>query len=124
MKSLSQIASRTTTDVSQAAVAAGKVEVGYVANQTIVRILKKHVKPTSMVGHMVAAQLETPLGQAAVGILAAQALKELRGQDPKVAMVADAMTFSATQELIRSFDVDGLVEELLAGVGSVAEAQA
>lgn len=120
MNSIGKIASRTGTDVKQAVVAAGKVEVGYVANQTLVRLLKKHIKPSGVMGHMVASQLDTALGQAVVGIVAAQAIKELKGSEPKVAMLADAMTFSASQELIRSFDFDGLIEELLSSVGGAA----
>ena len=116
---MTKIVSRTVTDVKDSTIAAAKIEAGHIANKQLVGLIKKQIKPNGPMSFMAASALSSELGEAAVGIVAAQALKELRGEDPRVLQLADAMTFAAMQDLIRSFDINGLIDGLLSGTPEV-----
>lgn len=116
---MTKIVSRTVTDVKDSTVAAAKIEAGHIANKQLVSLIKKQIKPNGPMAFMVHSGLSSELGQAAVGIAAAQALKELRGEDPRVVQLADAMSLAAMQDLIRSFDINGLIDGLLSGTPEV-----
>ncbi len=120
---MTKIVSRTVADVKDSTIAAAKIEAGHIANKQLVALIKKQVKPTGPMGFMAQSALGSELGEAVVGVVAAQALKELRGEDPRVVQLADAMTFAAMQDLIRSFDINGMIDDLLAGAPAAPAAE-
>lgn len=119
---MTSILTRTAGDVKTSAVAAAKIEAGHVAIEQLAKLVKKGFKPTSPASFMIAQQLDTQLGKSLLGVAAAQAIKELKGTDPRFVKMADAMTFAATQDLLRSFDVNGLLDKLIEGEAGAAAA--
>ena len=97
---MTKVISRTVTDVKDSTIAAAKIEAGHIANKQLVALIKKQVKPTGPMGFMAQSALGSELGEAVVGVVAAQALKELRGEDPRVIQLADAMTFTGAVPIV------------------------
>ena len=94
-------------DNIKSATAAGKLEVGHVANEQLVRILGKRL-PTKY-----APLLETPFGALAVANATMYVAQAVQPGNQTLASVSQAMVVDAYQQILKLIDLPGLVNELL-----------
>ncbi len=89
---------------------AAKLEVG----NTAANILTNKIK--GQMPLMVQGYAEHPLFKVAVGNAAASAISHFAPKNEKANLVGDAMIAASMQQLVQSFDVPALIEELVGGV--------
>ena len=94
-------------DNIKSATAAGKLEVGHVANEQLVRILGKRLPKKY------APLLETPFGALAVANATMYVAQAVQPGNQTLASVSQAMVVDAYQQILKLIDLPGLVNELL-----------
>ena len=94
-------------DNIKSATAAGKLEVGHVANEQLVRILGKRLPKKY------APLLETPFGALAVANATMYVAQAVQPGNQTLASVSQAMVVDAYQQILKLVDLPGLVNELL-----------
>lgn len=90
-----------------AAASAAYLEAGRIANNKLTGLASKHL-PLMMRGYA-----DTALGRLLIANAAMVAAAQLRPQDQTLAKLAGAMTTSAYQEVIRSIDIEGMIDSLM-----------
>ena len=82
-----------------------------VNNKLVATLRKKKVGPAIVRGYY-----DEPMVQALIANAAAAALRHFMPSNDKAIVVADAMTLAAMDELMASFDIQGLFDSLVGGV--------
>lgn len=90
-----------------AAASAAYMEAGRMANDKAATILSKKAPL------MVRGYVDTPLGKLLIANIAQLALEQLRPNDQRASKLAKAMQVQAYSELIRTFDIQGMLDEIL-----------
>jgi hypothetical protein len=91
--------------------AAALLTAGNIANTQLLRLAVK-AAPLMMKGY-----LDTTVGKIVVANAAAQTLLHFKAGDPKLEMLAEGMLADAYREAMASFDINGLIEQLLSDPG-------
>lgn len=107
MSSVSTTLSNTLAANKVLATSAAVLEAGYIANSQLSKLAAKKLPL------MVRGYAEEPIGKLVLANLVMMAVKQFRPDDKNLARLSDAMVGSAYQEFIRSFDIDGLLSELM-----------
>lgn len=94
-------------DNLKSATAAGKLEVGHVANEQLTRILAKRL-PSKY-----APLLETPFGALAMANATVYIAQAVQPNNQTLASVSQAMLVDAYQQVLALVDLPGLVNDLL-----------
>jgi hypothetical protein len=94
------------TNVEHAKVA-GFMEAGRIANNELTKRIAKRL-PLVARGYA-----DTPLARIVLANVAAFAASHFRPEDDNLSRLTEAMAVEAYQELIQTFDIEGLLEELL-----------
>lgn len=94
----------------EAAKSAAYMEAGRMANDKAAQVLSKKAPM------MVRGYVDTPVGKVVISNLAAMALEQLRPGDKRAATLAKAMQVQAYSELIRTVDLEGMLDEILNNV--------
>lgn len=95
------------TTNTAAVTTAAQLETGRVASKQLAKIVGKKLKPEH------AALLETPIGQAVLANGVILLGKSLYPDNDLLKKVSNAMLVSSLQELLQSFDIPGIIGELL-----------
>lgn len=103
LPTLQEMLTTNTTAVTTAA----QLETGRVASKQLAKIVGKKLKPEH------AALLETPIGQAVLANGVILLGKSLYPDNDLLKKVSNAMLVSSLQELLQSFDIPGIISELL-----------
>lgn len=98
-----------------AATSAAYMELGRLANNQAAKLLATRL-PLMARGYA-----DTPVGKLLIANLVAMAVGQFRPDDERMATLANAMTVQAYVELMQSFNVEALLDELLSAK-SVASA--
>lgn len=91
----------------EAAKSAAYMEAGRMANDKAAQVLSKKAPL------MVRGYVDTPVGKLVIANVAALALAQLRPNDRRAAKLTQAMQVQAYSELIRDFDIESLLDDLL-----------
>jgi hypothetical protein len=95
------------TKNSTLAKSAAFLEAGRIANAQATKLASKHLPL------MVRGYADTPAGRLVLANAAIYAANQFRPNDARLARLADAMAVSAYQELIQSFDVEKMINDML-----------
>lgn len=95
------------TTNTAAVTTAAQLETGRVASKQLAKIVGKKLKPEH------AALLETPISQAVLANGVILLGKSLYPDNDLLKKVSNAMLVSSLQELLQSFDIPGIIGELL-----------
>lgn len=106
----SSIATSLVAQNKEAAKLAAQLEVGSAATKIAVSQLKGNLPP------LIGLYADHPLFSIAVANAAATGIKHFAPSSKKANMLADAMVQSAMVEMIQSFEVGKMIEELISGV--------
>lgn len=91
----------------EAAKSAAYMEAGRMANDKAAQVLSKKAPL------MVRGYVDTPVGKLVIANVAALALAQLRPNDRRAAKLTQAMQVQAYTELIRDFDIETMLDDLL-----------
>lgn len=91
----------------EAAKSAAYMEAGRMANDKAAQVLSKKAPL------MVRGYVDTPVGKLVIANVAALALAQLRPNDRRAAKLTQAMQVQAYSELIRDFDIEAMLDDLL-----------
>ena len=95
-------------DVNKKAISsASYLEAGRLANNQLNKVVAKKL-PIMMRGYA-----DTAIGRMVMANLAQMALQQFRPNDQRVATLGQAMVTEAYGQMIREFDIEGMVAELL-----------
>lgn len=89
------------------ATSAAYMEAGRIANNQIAKALGKKL-PMMLRGYA-----DTCYGKLVISNIANIAIEKFRPEDVKLQSLSKAMMVQAYQEVLREFDIEGLIEELL-----------
>ncbi|MNL45555.1 hypothetical protein D3C87_1682120 [compost metagenome] len=121
--SVGSIASKALTDNKQLMASAAVFETGRIANKKLTDLLSKQLPPplNMLVG--------TPIGQLIVANLVKIAAEQVRPGDDLVERLTNGMIVSSYTELFQSFNIEGVIDDLLgdkavkAALGKQAKAE-
>ena len=91
----------------QAAASAAIFEAGRIANNKASQLLSKKVPM------MVRGYVETPIGKLAIANAVKMAVDQFKPDNELAIRLANGMVVAAYQELIQSFDIEGMLDELM-----------
>ena len=94
----------------EAAVISAKMRAGKMINERLVAIVEPRL-PLVVKGYA-----RTELGQAVIANIAAGAIIKYMPTNEKALLVADAMIIGSADSFIGSFDFEGMIEQLTAGI--------
>jgi hypothetical protein len=122
--SVGSIASKALSDNKQLMASAAVFETGRIANKKLTDLLSKQLPPplNMLVG--------TPIGQLIVANLVKIAAEQVRPGDDLVERLTNGMIVSSYTELFQSFNIEGVIDDLLgdkavkAALGKQAKAEA
>lgn len=122
--SVGSIASKALSDNKQLMASAAVFETGRIANKKLTDLLSKQLPPplNMLVG--------TPIGQLIVANLVKIAAEQVRPDDALVERLTNGMIVSSYTELFQSFNIEGVIDDLLgdkavkAALGKQAKAEA
>lgn len=105
--SVGSIASKALTDNKQLMASAAVFETGRIANKKLTALLAKQLPPplNMLVG--------TPIGQLIVANLVKIAAEQVRPDDALVERLTNGMIVSSYTDLFQSFDLEGVLDDLL-----------
>lgn len=105
--SVGSIASKAMTDNKQLMASAAVFETGRIANKKLTDLLSKQLPPplNMLVG--------TPIGQLIVANLVKIAAEQVRPDDALVERLTNGMIVSSYTELFQSFNIEGVIDDLL-----------
>lgn len=102
---------------------AAEIATKMVAGDIVVKQVTKRVQP--VLPFMVRGYADSEIGQYVIANVIALALKQFRPGNLKAEYVAEAVMMSAGTELAKSFNIEGMIDELLSSITMpVAAAQA
>lgn len=109
--SVGSIASKALTDNKQLMASAAVFETGRIANKKLTDLLSKQLPPplNMLVG--------TPIGQLIVANLVKIAAEQVRPDDELVERLTNGMIVSSYTELFQSFNIEGVIDDLLGDKG-------
>ena len=107
-KAIKDTALQTVGDNKQALIIAGKMEAGRVLNKQVLKQIKPHI-PMFVRGY-----LDTPLAPVIVANLVAAVGNHT--QNKRVQQVAELMLLAAADTTVQSFNIDKIIDDVLAGV--------
>ena len=121
--SVGTIASKALSDNKQLMASAAVFETGRIANKKLTELLSKQLPPplNMLVG--------TPIGQLIVANLVKIAAEQVRPGDDLVDRLTNGMIVSSYTELFQSFNIEGVIDDLLgdkavkAALGKQAKAE-
>ena len=87
--------------------AAAIITAGGVANTQLTKLISKKA-PLATRGY-----INTPIGKLAIANVAALAIKQTRPGDKQLEALAEGMIISAYQEVLNSFDINGIIDDFL-----------
>ena len=93
------------------AVSAAYLEAGRMANNQVAKLVGAKAPM------MVRGYVDTPVGKLVLANLTSMAVEQFRPADAKLKKVANAMMANAYQELIRTVDIEGMLNELTSSEG-------
>ena len=93
------------------AVSAAYMEAGRIANNQVAKLV------AAKAPLMVRGYVDTPIGKLVLANLVGMALEQFRPADKQMAKVANHMMANAYQELIRTVDIEGMLNELTSSEG-------
>lgn len=102
---MSKINSAVATN-KQAAVSAAVLETGRMANSAAIKLLKPNL-PMVVRGYA-----DTAFGKLAIANATLMAVNQFRPESAALQRVSNAMVVAAYQELIQSFDIEGMLDSL------------
>jgi hypothetical protein len=108
---LTEVASAVINRNKEAATSAAYLEAGRIANNQVSKLALKAL-PMGVRGFV-----DTPGGKIVIANLAMAAFAQFRPQEPKLTKLGQAMAAQAFQELIQTVDVEGFIDQMLAGEG-------
>lgn len=103
MKTINEVISKNTTLAQSAAF----LEAGRIANGQATKFASKQLPM------MVRGYADTPLGRLVMANIASTAATQFRPNDKRLGRLADAMIVMAYQEVIQSFDIEKLINDML-----------
>lgn len=105
--SVGSIASKALSDNKQLMASAAVFETGRIANKKLTELLAKQLPPplNMLVG--------TPIGQLIVANLVKIAAEQVRPDDAMVDRLTNGMIVSSYTELFQSFNIEGVIDDLL-----------
>lgn len=121
--SVGSIASKALTDNKQLMASAAVFETGRIANKKLTDLLSKQLPPPFNV------LVGTPIGQLIVANLVKIAAEQVRPGDDLVERLTNGMIVSSYTELFQSFNIEGVIDDLLgdkavkAALGKQAKAE-
>ena len=109
--SVGSIASKALSDNKQLMASAAVFETGRIANKKLTELLAKQLPPplNMLVG--------TPIGQLIVANLVKIAAEQVRPDDELVERLTNGMIVSSYTELFQSFNIEGVIDDLLGDKG-------
>lgn len=109
--SVGSIASKALSDNKQLMASAAVFETGRIANKKLTDLLSKQLPPplNMLVG--------TPIGQLIVANLVKIAAEQVRPGDDLVERLTNGMIVSSYTELFQSFNIEGVIDDLLGDKG-------
>lgn len=109
--SVGSIASKALSDNKQLMASAAVFETGRIANKKLTDLLAKQLPPplNMLVG--------TPIGQLIVANLVKIAAEQVRPDDALVERLTNGMIVSSYTELFQSFNIEGVIDDLLGDKG-------
>ncbi len=99
--------SKVIDDNKQLALSAAIFEAGRIANNKAASIFGKKMPV------MVRGYVDTPIGKLAMANMVKMAVEQFKPDSEIAARLANGMVVAAYQELIQSFDIEGMLDELM-----------